>query len=822
MGRNIDSTEFSSDHFQEFGRRLQQETEWLLELSANHQLDQRQRKIGFELEAWLLDKNAHPAPVNERYLVLANNPLLSPELSQFNIELNTLPQVLQGDALARSQRLLTDTWSDCITLGQNMDISLGLFGILPTLQPSDLNLEQISNTNRFAALNRQIISQRKGRPLKVEISGYEHLRIEHPDVMLESAATSFQVHLQVPAEQAVRYYNASLLLSAISVAVAANSPFLFGKQLISETRIPLFEQAVEVGGYAGAAQGPLKRVGFGSSYLKQSIGEAFVENVQHFPVLLPTLFDAPLPELQHLRLHNGTIWRWNRPLIDFNADGQAHIRIEHRVMPAGPSLIDMWANAAFYYGLVHVCAQQWPIWEQQINFATAKDNFYKAAQQGLNTRIKWQQDKIYNIRKLILRELLPMAREGLQDLRIAGADCELYLDIIKERVANERTGSDWQIEFVRRTGCDMQLLTESYLQQQQSNQPVHTWELPSLPKHSQAPSLVIADTLPAGFLESSARDLHRLLNNPTLFILPGEIEQAVFVSVLLHGNENSGLLAVQQLLRKYAGKRLPRSLILFVGNVSAARYGLRRLNNQADYNRVWPGTDVGDSPERELMQQVYEQLEQQSLFVSIDIHNNTGHNPHYACVNYLEAEFLRLALLFSRTVVYFNRPLGVQSIALAQLCPATTIECGKVGDQKGIVKACNLLDSCLHLGMLSGQPVKPQDIDLFHTVAQVKIPERIRFSFEDDPADIHFSHDLEYMNFREITTGTPFGDCAKLEQAPLIVLNEHGNDVYNDYFEVNNGLLRLRKNITPSMLSCNERVIRQDCFCYLMERIKLS
>lgn len=822
MGQEIRKTLFTKAQFKRYEARLREETEMLASLLAENRLDSRHLICGFELEGWLVDADYHPAAVNHRFLALADNPLLSAELALFNIELNTTPLPLSGKSLSGAQHEIETLIQHCSALAGDLGIQLLMNGTLPTLRETDLTINNLSHSNRFAALNQQVLSQRKGRPLKVDINGHEHLRIEHMDVMLESTTTSFQVHIQVPAHEAARYYNASAAVSAATVGISTNSPFLFGKQLWAETRIPLFEQAVEVGGYAGASQGPLKRVGFGSDYLKSSVLEIFIENLDHFPVLLPTLFDNPPEEFAHLRLHNGTIWRWNRPLIGFNEDGQPHIRIEHRVLPAGPTTVDSLANAAFYYGLVHAFAQNESPIETQLSFATAKDNFYKAARQGLQARVKWINNETVSLRKLVLNTLLPVASEGLQALNIDTGDRDLYLEIIRERASTGRTGAHWQVEFANRTGRDMRLLTETYLKCQRAKLPVHTWELPELPQKSREPELQLLDELPAGFLQIGARDLHTLLKGPTLISLPGRERRGIFVSILLHGNETSGLLAVQAVLKNHQGRQLPRPLYIFIGNIEAARYGLRQLNGQTDYNRAWPGTELPASSESRLLGKVHDMMQGKDLLLSIDLHNNTGLNPHYACINKLLPQYLRLAVFFSRTVVYFKRPRGVQSIAFAELCPAVTVECGKVGDQRGVKEAVNLIEACLTLKSLSDEPVDNRDIDLFHTAAQVKIPERLTFSFDDEPADINFSHELEYMNFREITPGTPFGDCAQLEQPPFIVLNEQGEDVYQDYFNVENGLLRITRPVMPSMLTLDERIIRQDCFCYLMERIELG
>ncbi len=333
--------------------------------------------------------------------------------------------------------------------------------------------------------------------------------------------------------------------------------------------------------------------------------------------------------------------------------------------------------------------------------------------------------------------------------------------------------------------------------------------------------LSILDQLPDGLIESEATALHQILPNPTLMHLPGRIEQPIFVSVLLHGNEHTGLLAIQALLKKYQNKELPRSLSIFFGNVQAAKLAQRRLDTDPDYNRIWPGTEQPESPESRIAQQVVDDMQQRKVYISIDIHNNTGLNPHFACINSLEPNFLNLANLFGRLTVYFLRPKGVQSAAFTKICPAVTLECGKPGVKYGVEHALDYLDTCLHLTHLPDHPPAEHDIDLFHTVALVKIRDHASFSFDKDSVDLKLNTNLERMNFTEINAGTVLGMVPADASMPLISKNENGIDNTDNYFALQNQQLVNRKAVMPSMLTLNEAVIRQDCLCYLMERIKL-
>ncbi|QKT02883.1 succinylglutamate desuccinylase/aspartoacylase family protein [Ectothiorhodospiraceae bacterium 2226] len=335
--------------------------------------------------------------------------------------------------------------------------------------------------------------------------------------------------------------------------------------------------------------------------------------------------------------------------------------------------------------------------------------------------------------------------------------------------------------------------------------------------------LTVLDALPDGLLTRDAARVWELLRGPTLIHLPGRREPPLFVSVLLHGNETTGWDAVRALLARYAGRALPRALSLFVGNVAAARAGVRRLPGQPDYNRVWtPGKDF--APERALMAEVVAAMAARGVFASVDVHNNTGRNPHYACVNRLMPAYLHLATLFSRTVVYFRKPDGVQSMAFAELCPAVTLECGQPGQAGSMAHALDYLEACLHLNELPSHPVAPQDIGLFHTVAVVKVPPHTRFGFGAQPTEdcsLCFAEDLDHYNFHELPQGTVLGYVNGCH-VRLEAWDEQGADVGERYFTVEQGTLRTRLPVMPSMLTRDENIIRQDCLCYLMERLPLQ
>ena len=331
--------------------------------------------------------------------------------------------------------------------------------------------------------------------------------------------------------------------------------------------------------------------------------------------------------------------------------------------------------------------------------------------------------------------------------------------------------------------------------------------------------LTILDHIPPGLLECEATTLAQVLSGPTLLRLAGRRQPPLFVSVLLHGDEDTGWLAARQLLREASDAELPRALSLFIGNVQAGRSRQRFLPGQSDYNRVWTATDVAPaSAEHAMAQAVWREMRSRGVFASVDVHNNTGLNPHYACVRRLDHRFLQLATLFSRTVVYFTKPDGVQADAFAALCPAVTVECGQPGHAYGVEHAAEYLKACLNLAEIPAHPVPAHDIDLYHSVAIVKVPPEVSFAFDSDAADIRLTPDLDTLNFRELPADTLLGRVRDGSRARLAVVDEHGADATARYLRVIDGEIRTTTPVVPAMFTLSARAIRQDCLGYFMER----
>lgn len=471
MGREIETIAYSEDDFEAFHQRLSAETALLSEWLDQDRLQTPEHPTaGFELEAWLLDAEGRPAPRIADFMQCSQNVSVVPELAAFNLEVNGTPQSLHGDGLSRLFQELRDTWNDAVATAASLDMQIGMFGILPSAQWGDFSLSNMAPMNRYQALNQRVLQMRQGRPLRLNIQGRDRLYMEQSDVMLEAAATSFQIHLQSDPQHAGRLFNASKILSGPMVGLSANSPYLFGADLWDETRIPLFEQAVEVGVSALS-----KRVGFGVRYVHRSIAECFQANLHRYPPLLPSLLEDPPDRLPHLLLHNGTIWRWNRPLVGFDPSGRPHVRMEQRVVPAGPSLLDNIANAAFYFGAVHRLSQQESPPEQALPFEIARENFYNAARSGLNAAVRWTDGNRRSLQTLLLEVLIPQAREGLAWLELDSDEADYWLGIVRERVQSGQTGAVWQRHWVARYGTDMAGLTQAVLERQQQGRPVHSW-----------------------------------------------------------------------------------------------------------------------------------------------------------------------------------------------------------------------------------------------------------------------------------------------------------------------------------------------------------
>jgi len=470
MGQEIQDVHFTEQAFAEFRRRLQAETTLLNTWEQEGRMRDAPFRLGYELEGWLIDGEGMPAPRNQEFLARVDDSQVVPELARFNFEINDEPMDFAPGMFDRIHASLKQRWGRCEEAARALDMQALSIGILPTVGRQHMHLGNISAMSRYSALNEQVFRMREGRPIDLLIEGAETLHHLHDDVMLESATTSLQIHFQVGSEQAAHAFNSAKIISAATVAVGANSPFFLQHRLWEETRIPAFEQAVAVG-----ASDYSRRVTFGVRYAERSLMECFIANLERYPVLLPDLMDNPVEELAHLRLHNGTVWRWNRPLVGFDEQGRPHYRIEHRVMAAGTSAVDVVADTALFVGLMLWLLQDPGGIEQELPFETARRNFYAAAKHGLAARVRWRDGHAGALERLLLDLLLPKAREGLEQAGIPRQEAQHWIGIIEQRVASRQTGSAWQRQWVDRNGPDWQGLVLAYAREQAIGRPVHEW-----------------------------------------------------------------------------------------------------------------------------------------------------------------------------------------------------------------------------------------------------------------------------------------------------------------------------------------------------------
>ena len=493
MGDDVTGTGYTREQRQRYREKVQQDLDVFEQMLATSGFEFDRPMTGMEIELNLVDEDARPTMTNAEVLASIADPGYQTELGQYNIELNVNPRPLPGDAALLLERDLRESLNHAEAKAGETGARLVTVGILPTLMPDDFHGEWMSANARYAALNDAIFIAR-GEDLYLDIEGPdgERLAMYSDTIAPESACTSVQLHLQVAPQDFAAYWNAAQALAGPQIGLGANSPFLFGKRLWAETRIALFEQATDTRAVELKNQGVRPRVFFGERWIT-SIFDLFEENVRYFPSLLPEVSDEDpvavlesgrAPVLSELRLHNGTVSRWNRPIYDI-VGGRPHLRVENRVLPAGPSIVDTMANSAFYYGTLRMLAEEdRPVWTQ-MSFPAALDNFRTAAQRGLDARVYWPGYGEVPIPELVLRHLLPLAHEGLTRWGVSKAVRDRYLGVIADRCTSGRGGAAWQTTAVERfeaKGLDRQAalraMLELYIEGMHSNEPVHTWKLP--------------------------------------------------------------------------------------------------------------------------------------------------------------------------------------------------------------------------------------------------------------------------------------------------------------------------------------------------------
>jgi hypothetical protein len=492
MGDEVTGTGYTREERQRYREKVQLCLDVFERMLATTQFDAEQPMTGLEVELNLVDAEYQPFLGNMAVLEEIADPAFQTELGAYNIELNVPPRELAGDSSFRLEADLRASLNAAEQKANRRGGHIVMVGILPTLMAEHLAGESwMSPSARYAALENSIFAAR-GEDIQLDIHGVERLATYAATLAPESACTSVQLHLQVAPSEFARNWNASQVIAGPQLAMGANSPYFFGHELWHETRIELFTQSTDTRPLELRNQGVRPRVWFGERWIT-SIFDLFEENVRYFPALLPEVTDEDpvrvleaggAPRLQELRLHNGTIYRWNRPVYDV-VDGVPHVRVENRVLPAGPTVVDIMANSAFYYGALRVLAEDdRPVWTK-LAFSTAQENFTECARRGLDATVYWPGLGEVTVDELVLRRLLPMAHEGLDRWGVSAGVRDRYLGIIEARAKTGRNGATWQagtVHALEAGGADraeaLAQMLRLYCEGMHSNEPVHTWPVP--------------------------------------------------------------------------------------------------------------------------------------------------------------------------------------------------------------------------------------------------------------------------------------------------------------------------------------------------------
>ncbi|GAA4387620.1 glutamate-cysteine ligase family protein [Ornithinibacter aureus] len=493
MGAEVSSQSYSREERQRYREKVRQNLDVFEKMLNTSSFEFDRPMTGLEIELNLVDADMQPHFHNAEVLAAIADEDYQTELAQYNIELNVPPRPLPGDSALELETELRASLNRAAAKAQEVGSKIVAIGILPTIMPEHYEGEWISRNNRYTALNDSIFVAR-GEDIYLDIEGPSGERVATycDSIAPESACTSVQLHLQVTPSEFAAHWNAAQALCAPQVALAANSPFFFGKRLHAETRIELFKQATDTRPIELKNQGVRPRVFFGERWIT-SIFDLFEENVRYFPTLLAETTDedpmakleaGQAPDLAELRLHNGTVYRWNRPIYDIPG-GVPHLRVENRVLPAGPTIIDVLANAAFYYGAIRMLAHQdRPVWTK-MSFAVCEENFNRAARDGIDAHLYWPGFGELSADELMLRHLLPLAHEGLRQWGVSDAVRERFLGVIEGRCTTGVNGAVWStkaVEAFEAGGCTrseaLSRMLELYAVHMNSNEPVHTWPLP--------------------------------------------------------------------------------------------------------------------------------------------------------------------------------------------------------------------------------------------------------------------------------------------------------------------------------------------------------
>ncbi|KAA3660294.1 MAG: CBS domain-containing protein [Calditrichaeota bacterium] len=497
MGTQTVSSGLRPRQLRLFENKLLQDVRALEYMQKKGMFESGVSRIGAEQELVIIDKLGRPSPINLDMIDQLQDERFTTELGVFNLEFNLDPLPFRDDSLGQMEKQLIDLTKKASEVARKFNSDILLVGILPTLLQSDLTLEMMTPRPRYRALNEAVSRLRGSQLFESNVQGIDELYIKHDNVMLEAANTSFQVHFQVSPHDFTQYYNIAQAVTAPMIATAVNSPIFLGRRLWQETRIALFQQSIDTRTHPLYQRLGMARVSFGSDWVKESAIELFKEDITRFRVMLgldehedafEVLKNGEIPKLKALQMHNSTVYRWNRPCYGIT-DGKPHFRIENRVFPSGPTPLDEVANATFWLGLIKQMASEYKNIANMMNFDDAKGNLIAAAREGLGAQFTWTKGRKVPARDLIVEELLPMAKQGLQSVNILDEHIDRYLDVISARVERNQTGADWILtsfaKLKEKESIDkcLSTITLEIARKQKRNQPVHSWK-PARMKHS--------------------------------------------------------------------------------------------------------------------------------------------------------------------------------------------------------------------------------------------------------------------------------------------------------------------------------------------------
>lgn len=826
MGLEIGRTQFDAAEFERFSARLGESLDALEELLARPGFGVGPTTLGAELELFLVDGVGRPLPLNREVLTSTLDPRLTVELDRFNLECNLRPSVLPGRPFEALAKEMSDAVAEASRAARVHGGDVAMIGILPTLVAEDLQRAAMTDAARYRALS-AALRQLRGGPFRLRIDGDEPLDVTCDDVTFEGANTSLQIHLRVPPERFADVFNGAQLATAPAMALATNAPIFLGHRLWEETRVAVFKQSVDDrrDGRSGES-----RVAFGSGWVDEGPLELFERAVSRHAPLLPLLSDeSPLeivrkggvPALEELRLHYGTVWHWNRPVYDPTNGG--HVRIELRGLPAGPTVRDMVANAAYLIGLSLGLARDARSWISELPFAVPDHNFYRAAQSGLDADFLFPTAPSEPAREISARALaqalLPLAREGLVDAGVDETEAEGWLAPIARRLESQQTGARWQravVDALEPAVGRPRALSSMFARYRElagDGDLVADW-----PTEVALPDLPVVPAPPPAAVPESVEDFLRELGGPAALRLPGRDRSRTRVAVtLLHGNEPSGVRAMHGMLR--SGFEPAVDALLLIASVDAALeapgFARRHLSGARDLNRCFVDRLGREGALASAILDVIAMAEPEAI---VDLHNNTGRSIPYGVGPRAGDAELSLISLFADRYVHSDLELGALVEVVAPRCPSVVVECGRAGAPGADAVARAGLERYLgapRLGIARGG----EGVDVFCDPVRVEIVDGIALGLGEGPredADLTIAPELDHHNFGRLAPGHVIGWRRPGAPWPLRAVRPDGEDVSGELFEDEGGALRARRELVPIMITNDPGIALGDCLFYVV------